>query len=355
MTACVHRDVIGADMCVVFDDSAVRWERDPPAGALVYTGSHKESMCLDTVIKLAASGAAVTIPPAYAVMAAQAFPNIERVMWSHVLPKSVLKRCLMDFVARVRDDSVESLRPYYEGTWERVGSFLKTLQPAYIDDECAGVVTYDRLSTRTGRMIVASGLKVLTMSRDVRAKIRGASGAPVMYVDFRALEPTLVANAVGLRFEGSDLYAWLAEHVIRASSRDVAKRAVVCALYGSKESRTSDAAKIANVFQLDALAADIRRASLRGERVTSLYGRVVRSEQYGDDGCVINDRFQSTAVDAACEGFAAICGDSGALPLAVVHDAVIVEDTKAALSDGQIGTVELPTVGKLYFKVTRLS
>ena len=107
----------------------------------------------------------------------------------------------------------------YVETYRRVREFLRGLQRPSVDVEllreyrsdpatCASVagtllsftpderglappIEYDQVSTSTGRLLVSSGPRVLTLAREHRDIIRSAQGGSVFEVDFISLEPRL--------------------------------------------------------------------------------------------------------------------------------------------------------------------
>lgn len=353
---CLHSSVLGSHEHMVISEDGQRgaWSCDIPDGSLIFTGERKPERCLDTVIRLSAGEAMFDIPQAYHRAAQSAFGHNVQPMWRMFMPRRAFEGAVRHLISQVVGAYSQDAARYYVTTWELAGRFLDNLQPFKLDgDQQVHRVTYDRLRTRTGRMVIASGPSVITMPRDVRSTMRSVTGGRLKYVDFRALEPTIVANAVSARFEGSDLYAWLAANVMHGRDRAAAKQVVVQALYGGAHGRSLEAQRIASWFCVRELAQHIR-ASARGEIVINAYGRCVASESFHDDGCVINDYTQSTAVDAAVLGFSAICEEHGALPIAIIHDAVIVDDVHGRFTDGYVGNVMVNGVGLLYYKVTEL-
>lgn len=352
---CIDAAALGAPAHLLFDDSGDvgEWVTERPAGVPTFSGTLKRKSCLDTMLKLASSRASLSFPSEYDKVAA-VFCKTAYPMWSMMLPKSVFRDCVRAFAKSVAEARVSDVAEYYETTWERVGDFLSSFGQLAAPGLPAAQVMYNRLATRTGRLTVASGAQVLTMPRDSRKDLRCSEPGELFYVDFRALEPTIIANVVGAAFEGSDLYSWLSDRVMRSRDRDAAKRAVVAALYGSQSCRSTDAQRIASWFKLDELASRIRALSPDGVRVVNLYGRMIMSDDFTNDGCVINDYAQSSAVDAAALGFAQMCAQTGVKPLAMIHDAVIVRDELGTLQEGFVGKIDVERAGALYYKISRL-
>lgn len=351
----IHSSVLGSHKHLLFNEQtrSGSWTEKLDLSVPAYTKSFKESSCFDSILKLSASDASLEFPTEYLNLALNAF-STRSPMWAMMLPNHVFKSAVMNFVNAAIEAKTSLVQEYYNSTWAHVGSFLNKLRPIRVSGVDLGRVTYDRLSTRTGRMIVSSGPQILTMTKDKRKQITGETESPIYYVDFRALEPTIVANIVDARFSGSDLYVWLAENVLRVQTRDAAKKAVVSALYGDQTHRTSDAKLIAQWFDLKNLAVKIRVMSPDQKRVMNIYGRLIASKDMTNDGYVINDYIQSSAVDSAILGFDAICSSLRLAPLAIVHDAMIVEDCHNNLSDGFVSSVVVDRVGTLYYKATRL-
>lgn len=354
---CFHANVLGSDQHLIVADDGKQgcWSDDVPDQVLVFTGEYKRDLCLDTVIRLSAGTASFVVPDRYVRAATTILgTTVGRPLWRNIMPRSVFESAARHLVSGVVDSYSQDAARYYASTWALVSRFLDGLQQFTIDG-VPGVhaVTYDRLRTRTGRMVVASGPPIMTMPRDTRHSMRSVTGGRLKYVDFRALEPTIVANVVGAQFSGSDLYAWLSNNVLHGRDRNATKLATVQALYGGAYGRSAEAQRIASWFCVHDLAQRIR-ATARGHIIINVYGRSILSETFDDDGCIINDYVQSSAVDAAMVGFDTICSDHGVTPVAVIHDAVIVDDASNSLPDGFIGSTTVNGVGILYYKVTDL-
>lgn len=353
-----HKDVIGTEQFLLLDNNgkAGSWRESIPEDAYLYSEALKDNHCLDTILKLSATKINFNVPIEYQKAAKYIFgTNVIR--WKHILPKYVFERSLRDFITQVVVSNFEGVLPYYESTWGHINRFLSTLQPfATLADTEMKIVKYDRLSTRTGRLIVQDGHRILTMPREERKFIKTNNSFEKFYIDFIALEPTIIARLVNADFDSEDLYVHLSNKFLNNVDRTQAKKIIVSSIYGANsDNHKSDIAKIIyDWFQIDQFASSIRNKAINN-KIINFYGKYILSDKINDDGCIINDFIQSTAVDAAIFGFESICDLYALNPLAIIHDAIIVEDKKQKLYDGLINNIIVPGIGKLYFKVTSLN
>ncbi len=185
-----------------------------------------------------------------------------------------------------------------------------------------------RHDTKTGRLRVESGPRVLGMNKKHRSIIRSRyPGGSIMSIDFVSLEPRLALMAVGESPQG-DVY----EEISRASgySRAKAKIATLSFLYGAgasggvEEKLKRYVKEYFRVQQLQELIA--------GTPGRNGYGRPIEPEE---SRLLIPHWVQSTAVDVCLLGFSSLTEKLNGLcdPLFLVHDALFV-DVPAGNTEG---------------------
>jgi len=236
---------------------------------------------------------------------------------------------------------VELLREYRSdpATCASVASTLLSFTP----DErgLAPAIEYDQASTSTGRLLVASGPRVLTLSREHRDVIRSAQGGSVFEVDFVSLEPRLallLAGASPPRDVYEDVRGRLGASAI---SRSDIKLAVISALYGSSSAALAGTLggrrqarelveEVKGLFRVSDLVSRLRSDMAEHDgRLHSWYGRPLR-EVGPDDGDpkLVSHYIQSSAVDVSLLGFSQLTErvrSLGARPIYVIHDAVLFD------------------------------
>lgn len=196
---------------------------------------------------------------------------------------------------------------------EPIDSFL----PAF-GSVCSPI--HYRHDTKTGRLRVESGPRVLGMNKKHRGVIRSRyPRGSIMSIDFVSLEPRLALMAVGESPRG-DVY----EEISRASgySRAKAKIATLSFLYGAGASGGVEEKlkrHVKEYFRVQSLQELI--ASTPG---TNGYGRPIEPEE---PRLMIPHWVQSTAVDVCLLGFSQLAETLAGLcdPLFLVHDALFVD------------------------------
>lgn len=303
--------------------------------------------------------------------------------WQHVLPQSEFRLFFQNLVQETTDRFSELPFDYYETAWTAGSRVLASLRPAKVDlrllEECiadsgqngpalesfrpkrsgfAHPVTYDRFSTRTGRLTVSEGPNILVLKKTCRSVIVSSfAGGSVVSLDFRALEPRIVLAEAGRHSDADDLYDDVARNVLGGEAqRDTVKVAVLAELYGISRSSLRTRLGVSD-RQLDAFVATIRhhfgiehlKAKLKTQmdstgHVINRFGRPI---PVGQDNLLINSYTQSSGVDVAMLGFDAVLrrlGGEGIRPLFVLHDALILDVRPDRLADvSAVASVEVPT------------
>ena len=194
---------------------------------------------------------------------------------------------------------------------------LSSFLPSY-GSECA-TVRYDH-STKTGRLKVVDGPRVLTLSKEHRDVIVSRyPGGRVLSIDFVSLEPRLALYAVGRPAE-KDVYEEMTRKM--GESRARMKIATLSFLYGaaSSEGVSVDVrTKVREHFKVDKLKEAI--LACKGHNA---YGRPLNIE---DERHLIPYWVQSSAVDVCLLGFSDLADKLGTFadPLFLVHDALFLD------------------------------
>jgi hypothetical protein len=212
--------------------------------------------------------------------------------------------------------------------------------PTFQRDE-GGLVappTYNRFGTRTGRMTVVAGPRVLTARVATREFLRPIDDDHMLVSwDYSSLEARVALALAGKPAKASqDPYEVIGK-AIKLKSRDEAKNATFSAIYSDPTANDRLDVKVSlvrRVFKLGetyiTLSAE-REAN--GGRVRNLYGRLI--DVTGSD-TLYNNYVQSTGADVVLLGFLSLLDpilQMGVVPHFVLHDALFASVPRARLSD----------------------
>ena len=205
----------------------------------------------------------------------------------------------------------------------------------------APAITYNQAATVTGRLTVRTGPSILTLParyRDILAsRFKGGS---VVQVDFVSLEPR-VARYVAGDEAPSDIYTHMCDALFNGEmTRDKVKLATISALYGMSSRRLTDLLgsestaksairQIRRYFSVGRLESQLQNELSAMGSITSALGRSIRPETTTSH-ILVSHYIQSTATDVSLLGFARLTErleelDIGAVPLYVIHDALVLD------------------------------
>jgi hypothetical protein len=331
-----------------------------------------------------------TVPKKYETAMSQLVTGSVSIPWQHVLPRDQFSLFFKKLVQETQDRFSELSFDYYMSTWTAGSRVLSSLKPAKIDiaslDRCLDVsghnthalesfrpkrsgfahpVSYDRFSTRTGRLTVSEGPNILVLKKECRNSIVSSfeEGA-VVSLDFRALEPRIVLAEAGRHSDSVDIYDDMSSTLFDGKiSRDTVKVAVLAELYGISRSSLRTRLGVTD-GQLDVFVDAIRRhfgtESLKNRLrnqfestgyITNRFGRRLNVPA-GQDNLFVNTYAQSSGVDVAMLGFDAVLrrlGSDGVRPLFVLHDAVILDVRGDRMKDAAACTsVSVPTYAQSF-------
>ena len=217
-----------------------------------------------------------------------------------------------------------------------LSSTLKSFQPG--KDGFVDPPLYQQGST--GRTVVKTGPKILTLKRDFRKIFKSRyPGGKVIQLDYTSLEPRIMLSLTGLEVP-EDVYDHIGNKIGLELDRAKLKIAVMGALYGISAvrlqtmlSRTADASivldKIKRSFKINELANRLSREYEERGRIVNYYGRPLTFTK-PDKHLFVSHYVQSTGVDICLEGFGKIIDyiDDNKLrvdPIYIIHDALLLD------------------------------
>jgi DNA polymerase I-like protein with 3'-5' exonuclease and polymerase domains len=161
-------------------------------------------------------------------------------------------------------------------------------------------------------------------------------------IDFTSLEPRIALSLVG-KNPPRDIYNLINKEIFSSSvSRQTAKLATICLLYGGGKSRMKEItgrkgpeldkiiSKLDEYFGASTVSNELERQLSEQGYITNYYDRPIFVKKDAPRHVLYNNFIQSTAVDVALEGFRKIVANmrvSGmkSLPVFVLHDALIID------------------------------
>ena len=243
-----------------------------------------------------------------------------------------------------------------------VKNTLATFRPDQSGD--AACTRYNQSATLTGRLTVSSGPHILTLPKKYRDVIKSCHrGGKIVQVDFVSLEPRVARHVSGAESD-FDVYTQLSTELFDSRlTREQAKIAVLCALYGVSSRRLSKMlgssfnartviSEIKDFFGVFDLLKDIQKNIAASSTFYNWFGREINPDR-SDDGALINYYIQSTACDVALLGFINLYkkiqkSKISAKPIFVIHDALILDigaDDEDPLRELLGEGVVIPTLG----------
>ena len=351
---------------------------------------------LETLRKLYGLDLPTWPPKQYATMmgAVKDPKNLCRVPWSLVMPRKRYYEELLKFAHQFEEALKEHTTEYYREVYLRIRhGCLDHMMPSSIDEtllaefkknappsqleilenftpgyhyggekKLALSPIYSTVETRTGRLKVVDGPNILHLKKEYRAMIKSIFGdeGKIWYLDYASLEPRILLslNTTTTSLIGSvpqrsasnlplDIYEkTLSDLGLEGKvPRNVAKTAILSALYGQSEENTikqlsdfveqpGDFVKSINdYFGISALKQKLSEDLLKrnGKYITNYYGRPVVCDDT-KPYALLNYYVQSTAVDVALLGFFAILQRlvkyellDFVRPIYLLHDALILD------------------------------
>ena len=285
------------------------------------------------------------------------------VPWSYVIPKKTYVKLLRKQIDSIQAALCKVQSSTYPAFFYETNKIFEYLRPSHVDKpKCKSyllegenhvlksvlsmaegnsvpVPCYNRVSTKTGRLVIKAGPQVLTLKKDFRdIFVPSTPGNKLYEVDFVSLEPRVALNIAGVKTPG-DVYMNLIDSFDLKVSREAAKIAVLCSLYGAGnhhlnsllKSEGSDIKavtllkKVREHFKIAPLTSKLKDEASSGF-ITNCFGRPIEVDGQRDS-ILINNFLQSSAADLALWGFVDFCESLGRIvrPMFVIHDALIFE------------------------------
>jgi len=360
MSVLVHKSVCGTATHILIKAGKIKWVGDDD-GSSYLVGFPKCARSLEPLLKLYDRQLFDVVPK-----------NIRRsfevcgttnVEWRYTMPKPMFLDRVKTLISQLTDIDALFTAIEYPDFFIETSRVFDFLRPSSIDPilvrsflergDCRSLSTilklskdnilprpsYDRVSTKTGRLTIKAGPQILTLKKEFRSVFRSQYENGSLYeIDFISLEPRVALNVAGVN-ASDDVYLSFIESSGVVVSRDTAKLAVLCALYGAGKSRLSkllsdDGSNVTAQYLLNEVAEYFKIEDLRGflyenarnDSMVNCFGRPIPLDS-ARDGVLINNFLQSSASDVALKGFLDfsekfknICS-----PLFLIHDALVID------------------------------
>jgi hypothetical protein len=191
----------------------------------------------------------------------------------------------------------------------------------YLDhkNELLFPIRYNNLSTKTGRLIVSSGLNILTLPKNYRYLVKSKfQGGKIISIDFKAIEPTIILSLMG--GDGDlgvgDLYGNIAKLANNKNvDRDVIKKIFLPFIYGASLERIvelsgickSDVKRVSDIININfnknkiLSKINIKDYGYDNKVLYNEYGRPISLQNNMQKYKNINYYAQSTGVDVVLD------------------------------------------------------
>lgn len=362
MNILLHKKYLGTSQHALLKDSMLKWVSCDDQDCLVYGGDNGHYRSLEPLVKIMEDEVPALVPSEYTRMmqiCGEANPQ-----WRYVIPSDTYNKNLKNVIRSLTE--IQERLPSFEyfKTYVDSQDVFRRLVPASINrkvceeilkkednsivknildsskDARALIPQYDRSSTKTGRLVVKGGPQVLTLKKEYRnIFIPSSKGSKIYEVDFSSLEPRVAAN-ISRDHVGADVYSSFIEHYGIRITREAAKLAVLCAMYGAGNATLKSQLKkqgldtspdylikkVKEYFGVSDLVKKLRAQLSTSGMIFNYFGRPINVDD-NRDSLLLNNYLQSTAVDVALLGFSKFCQELGdkVLPLFIIHDALFFE------------------------------
>jgi hypothetical protein len=340
----------GLDKHIVVGDKTSLAEARPAGCDWVgLSQNHADSGCVLTLLELEGASVDLAPPAGFAKMAA----TFGKAPWELVQPS----RRFWWGVDKLKETAAlvgSTQRSYHRDVFVPCTEVFASLTPwrvdpamATLDDPMApsfatadGWVsppTYNRFGTRTGRLTVTDGPRVLTARQSTRAHLRAVDEDHLMVqFDFSCLEARVALGLAGKEVEpDADPYTAIAK-LMNIEERDEAKRATFAALYSDPTAANQRDPRVSlarRVFKLGEYFITLKRSLDEVGSVRNFYGRLIPETI---EATVYSNYVQSTACDVTLLGFRELASGLAAMgvkPHFLLHDALFASVPLTMLKD----------------------
>ena len=392
MRILIHKQATGMPYDILLQDGMIK-QFHPSEDYDLRVGSERDQYAGEGLLEIYGHEFRSLVPEEY-VRSFKECHYSGYVPWSGVIPSSIYKPLLREFINDLSEVSSTLEESEYPDFFTETNELFELLKPCSIDkrlcnslleesenhvlssfvkmsrDSVLPLPQYSRSGTKTGRLVVKAGPQILTLKKEHRAVLQPRNPKNKLYeIDFVSLEPRVALSLAKVEVTG-DVYTSFSESSNMNVSRDVAKLAVLCALYGagkyrlesvlSKES-TITATKLINTvkeyFQVKPLKEMLNDQATEGI-IKNCFGRPIQVDDERDS-VLINNFLQSSAVDVALAGFLDFCKlmNGSIRPLFIIHDALLFEADPEKLTpilEYVDNGYEAPGLGTFPLKITEL-
>lgn len=363
MSLLVHKNSTGLPYHALLEEDRIKWVNDIGDCELLF-GVDNSINSVEPLFKLFNVEVKDLVPEAVKRSFLECGYS-GQVPWSYVIPKRQFTTLLKGFLESIQKSAKSITSSRYSDFFIETNELFSLLKPSKIDNSSAkrfleqgdnhvlkSIIkmstdntlpppSYDRVSTKTGRLLTRSGPQVLTLKKEFRSIFVPTNPGNKLYeIDFVSLEPRVALNIADRKVQ-ADVYTSFAEDSGTNITRDTAKLAVLCALYGagkyrlesllredgSKMTASTLLRKVKEYFSIDALSRSLAKEA-EGGKITNCFGRPVEVDD-NRSSMLVNNFLQSSAVDVALLGFLDFCKEmkSAVIPLFVIHDALVFESS----------------------------
>ena len=370
MLISVHPNVLGVSKYLVCnpESGSYSWSASSPEGAWVF-GDPSTIKSLDVIMKMGN----IEIPRIENSAHTKAFRtlmgnDVPKLPWHKVLPTHCFQEMIQTLVTSLTQALESFVNCAYGETFIAERAFLLGLSRArvdiqklskYLESEDNSTVTsilnsfcptigektrpvvYDQAATATGRLTVKSGPMILTLPKKYKDLIKSEhTQGEIVQLDFVSLEPR-VARFISGNTPEADVYESMSKELFQGMlSRDQAKLAILCALYGASSRRLQNMLGndlnsvqviqgVKRYFGVSRLTDQLKHSLRTDGHMTNLFGRKLVPDRT-DENVLVNHYIQSTSADVALLGFQNIMNELSSIgadikPLFVIHDALVLD------------------------------
>lgn len=361
MKTLLSRKALGTEANFIIEDEMGKWSNDF-SGIDYVIGDAHDSLSVDPLLSLYG----IKLP----VIAEEKYKNALRLVganqtpWQYVIPRKEYITKFRDFVSKAQDAVKDIAKNQYSQFFVASNHVFSNLSKSTVDirilesylksndvaalrslknmvkDKTIVPPTYSRVSTKTGRLTITAGPQVLTLKKEFRSIFKSEHpGGSLFEIDFVSLEPRVALNLTERVEEQDDVYqCFIDKHSLKIT-RDTAKLAVLCALYGAGTSKLTSVlkqdnstltarqllSKISDFFGVQSLTSVLQAQAPSGY-ITNYFGRPIEVDD-ARGSMLVNNFLQSTAADLAIAAFSKFSSDEAfkANSIFIIHDALIID------------------------------
>lgn len=327
---------------------------------------HDDINCLTTLFKLERKEIDV-LPPVPYTQAYKVLTGENSGAWS-IIDSSHKLRWARTRLTQIKNDLEVISSVYHQNSFVPCTKVIESLRPWKVsekindsDDPTAStftvdangftkIPTYNRFGTRTGRLTVVAGPRVLTARQNTRDLLRPISeDHELVSLDYSSLEARIALAIAKKQVSATqDPYEIIAK-TINSKSREEAKNATFSALYSDPTNNERVDVKVSLVRRMFKLGEThtklLEERDKSGGTVRNLYHRLI---DVTGESTLYNNYVQSTGADVALHGFLYLLPlfkNLEIVPHFVLHDEIFVSVPKkniSSLSDSIKHGVNVP-------------